>query len=69
MIGFIAGSGVCASVVFLTILDVIGSLYHSCVHNTNNVHPKNNQKKEKITNNNKEKQSPSYLGSLDVDDS
>ena len=67
MIGIVSGSGVCASVVFLTSLDEIGSRYHSCMHNTNSVHPTNNRKR-KITNKNKEKQSPSYLGSLDLDD-
>jgi len=53
MIGFVSGSDACASVEFLTSFDVIGSLCHSCMHNTNNVHPTNNQKEEKITNSKK----------------
>jgi len=54
MIGSISGGGVGASGVFLTSLDVIGSLDHSCMLNTNNVHP-TNKRKRKITNNKKEK--------------
>ena len=52
MIGSVSGDGVGANGVFLTSLDVTGSLDHSCMHNTNNVHPTNRRKK-KITNNKK----------------
>jgi len=33
-------------VVFLYNFDVTGSLYYSCMHNTNNVHPTNKWKKK-----------------------
>jgi len=46
MIGSISGGGVYATRVFLTNLDVTGSLNHSCMYNTNNVHPTNKQKKK-----------------------
>ena len=46
MIGMNSGGGVGASGVFLTNLDEIGSMEHSCMHNTNNVHPTNKHKKK-----------------------
>jgi len=52
MIGINSGVGVGASGVFLTNLDEIGSMDHSCIHNTNNIHPTNKYKKG---NNKKEK--------------
>ena len=53
MIEMNSGDGVGASGVFLTNLDEIGSLDHSCMHNTNDVHPKNKCKKKR-TNKKKE---------------
>jgi len=47
MTGMNSEGGVGASEVFLTNLDEIGSLDHSCMHNTNNIHPTNKCKKEK----------------------
>ena len=46
MIGINSGGGTGASGVFLTNLDEIESLDYSCMHNTNNVHPTNKQKKK-----------------------
>ena len=47
MIGINSGGGIGASGLFLTKLDEIGSLDHSCMHNTNNVHPTNKRKMKK----------------------
>jgi len=69
MIEINSGGGVGASGVFLTNLDEIGFLGHSCTHNTNNVHLTNKPKKD---NNKQEKRktiSKTSLGYLDLDDS
>ena len=55
MIEINSGGGVGASRVFLTKLDEIGSLDHSCMNNTNNVHLTNKHKKKKNKQENKEK--------------
>jgi len=47
MIGMNSRDGIGASGVFLTNLDEIGSLDHSCMHNTNTVHPTNKCKMKK----------------------
>ena len=60
MIGINSGGGVGANGVFLTNLDVIGSLDYPCMHNTNNIHP-TNKHKWKRTNKKKEKQSSSLV--------
>ena len=54
MIGINSGGGADASGVFLTNLDEIGSLDHSSMHKTNNVHSTIKRKK-KITNKKKGK--------------
>jgi len=58
--------GVSESGVFLTNLDEIGSLNHSCMHNTNNVHPANKRKKKKNKQEKKKTISKPSLGYLDL---
>jgi len=67
MIGLNSVDDIGASGVFLTNLDEIGSLNHSCMHNTNNVPQQTNVKR-----NNKQKRkiiSKPSLRYLDLDDS
>jgi len=61
MIGVNSGGGVSESGVFLTNLDEIRSLDHSCMHNTNNIHPTNKRKKKKRQTRKKGKKSPSLV--------
>jgi len=68
MIGMNSGGGVGASRVFLTSFDVTGSLDHSCMHNTNNIHPTNKRKRKKNKQEKRKNNPQAYLGYLDLDD-
>jgi len=69
MIGINLGGGVSASGVFLTNLDEIGSLDHPYMHNTNNIHLTNKQKKKKNKQEKGKNNHQAYLGYLDLNDS
>ena len=64
-----SGGGIGASRVFLTNLDEIESLHHSCMHNTNNVHPTNKRKTKKNKQEKGKNNHQAYLRYLDLNDS